>query len=83
MFSFKFTDMWCERLLALIRQAIDGKDVDVERICSNGILAQASSEHRRRGFLDPRTGTTRAQLLEDNVQLRCKQNKIASKPHGT
>jgi hypothetical protein len=69
-YSFKFCNMWCERLLALIRQSCDGDGVDIERVCASGLVAQLLADHRRRGRDDP-CSTTRGQLLEDNVPLQC------------
>lgn len=74
-FAYKFANMVCERMLALIRRACRGDDVDVERLCSTGFLAQVLSFHLARDGEDPRF-TTRQQLLEDGVPLRCAPVKL-------
>lgn len=81
--TYKYTGMWCERLLARFRQAsADHKDADCERMCSSGFLAQVFSEHMRRGREDPRA-TTRQSLLEDGLQLVCKKGAGHLRQRGT
>ncbi|CAK0885912.1 unnamed protein product, partial [Prorocentrum cordatum] len=66
---FKFCNMWCERLLALCRNATNHeKGVDIERFCCTGFLAQLLSQHRKNGGDDPRC-PTRAQLIEDGAPV--------------
>ena len=81
-YAFKFTGLWCERLLAQIRAASDHSDCDVERICSSGFLAQLTTQHRLSGGDDPRTNH-RHQLIEEGVDLRCKRKLGASKPRSS
>jgi hypothetical protein len=79
---FKFTNMWSERLLSLIRRSCRD-DGDMERICSSGFLAQVLAEHTRLGGADPRSAT-REQLLADGVPLRCAAKKTTTvKPRGS
>ncbi len=80
--SYSFTDMWSERFLARIRQASDASESTAERVCSSGYLCQLVTEHMAKGFDDPRS-TTRGQLMEDGVPLRCvKQVATSLKPCG-
>jgi hypothetical protein len=79
--SYSFTDMWSERLLARIRQASDSTESTAERVCASGTLAQWVTEHKLRGFADPRA-PTRDQLLQDGVPLRVRKVEKESKPCG-
>lgn len=77
--AYKFTNMICERLLAQIRQACDGDNADIERVCASGLLSQALTDHRQLGREDPRY-KTRSQLLEDGVPLKCAVKKSPGVP---
>jgi hypothetical protein len=59
---------WCERLLALCRNAVSHETTDIERFAASGLLAQVLSEHKRLGHDDPRC-VTRSQLIEDKVPI--------------
>ena len=81
-YAYCCTNMWCERLLAAIRNATDDGDVDVERVCASGMLTQFATEHRKRLGEEPGY-TTRKHLLEDNVSLRCQVAGEPTKQEGT
>jgi len=80
--SFATTNMWCERLLAAIRNATDDGDVDVERVCAAGLLTQFATAHRQGGGDEPGY-TTRGHLLEDGVALRCRPDETPAGQSGT
>lgn len=79
--SFKFTNMRCERLLALVRRACDCHEVDAERICSSGLLAQVLQEQRRLGRADP-SCRTREQLLQDGVPVQAARRERPDRQRG-
>ena len=66
--GFVFTNTIVERLLAMWRRNTEGEHDDLERIFSNGILAQWLAEHRRIWLQDPRA-QTRKQLLKFGVPI--------------
>ena len=69
--SFCFTNMWCERLLAAIRQRTRHSDMHIERVVSVGMLLQLLNEHNRVGRQNPLV-VKKEQLLEAGVPLKCR-----------
>jgi hypothetical protein len=80
-FVFKFTNMWSERLLSLVRRSCRD-DGDMERICASGFLAQVLAEHIRLGGADPRC-PTREHLLAEGVPLRCAKKMTTHRSRGS
>ena len=69
--SFCFTNMWCERLLASIRNRTRHTDMHIERLVSVGMLLQLLLEHNRLGRQDPLVVKVE-QLLKAGVPLKCR-----------
>ena len=67
--------MFMERLLAMWRRNTESNHDDLERIFSNGTLAQWLAEHRRKGLQDPRA-QTREQLLKAGVPTVCVKSGV-------
>ena len=65
--------MWCERLLALVRNYTAMEGADCERMGATGLLGQMLTEHLKAGGDNPRS-INRAQLLEDGVPLLCQKD---------
>ena len=82
--AYKFTDMNSERLLARIRQSVDGhmKKCSVERVCGNGFLSQHRYEHARLGRPSPCV-RTRRQLLDQGVPIRATKKPCSTKVGGS
>ena len=72
-FCWRFCNMWCERLLALVRNYTALEGATCERMGATGLLGQMLTEHLRAGGDDPRS-INRAQLLEDGVPLLCQKD---------
>ena len=76
--------MHVERLLSLVKAASVSKVAacpDAERMCSAGMLTQASTAHCNLGMSDPRY-QTRADLLAANAPVRCNKQKRHRKTIG-
>jgi len=68
-FSFPFTDLDSERQLSRMRKSVEKKAVEIEKMSALAHLSEILTDHLRCGE-DPRI-TTRAQLLEDKVPIKC------------
>ena len=74
----RFSNMICERLLALFGKAVGGdmQHSSVEKVCSCGQLAQVRCEHASLERSNPCV-ITRNQFLAEGVQIKAKSNSAA------
>ena len=80
--AFRFTNMSMERLLALYQKwCVEGRPC-AERVAATSFLGQILNEHKANGGDDPRW-SSRTQLLEDGVQLRCSKKESKPQQCGT
>ena len=77
--------MSMERLLARLRHLCEKAGGCAERICATALLGQLLAQHLQWEEAEDPRATTRRQLLEDGVPIRCAKRQgcpAATKPKG-